>query len=92
MRTKALRVAPALMLAFFVCGCASVPKVWTRPDGKPIDPAQLQLDDTACRGETEKAAAQGGKDSTINMPGMVGGQDRSIYLGCMAQRGYLAAK
>jgi len=75
-----------------IVGCSALPKTWTRPDGAPITPAQLQIDDTICRGETEKAAAQGQSKSTVNSTFGADNQDRSIYVGCMAQHGYLAAK
>jgi hypothetical protein len=86
-----MRTIAVIACCVAVAGCASLPKGWTRPDGAPITPAQLQLDDTICRGETEKAATQGRSRSTINDP-FPSDQARGIYEGCMAQRGYLAAK
>lgn len=86
-----LRVAPALMLAFSVCGCASAPKTWTRPDGAPIVSSQLQLDLTACKGEVQKANMAAGDDAPYEIPGLQTPR-ADIMSGCMAQRGYLAAR
>jgi hypothetical protein len=86
-----MRTIAVIACCVAVGGCAQLPTTWTRPDGAPITPAQLQIDDTICRGETEKAAAQGQSRSTVNLP-VTDNQDRSIYVGCMAQHGYLAAK
>jgi hypothetical protein len=43
-----------LLLCLLLVGCAREPKEWTRPDGKPINPAQLELDKTACKGEVSQ--------------------------------------
>lgn len=86
-----IKTIKVIVCCVAVAACAALPKAWTRPDGAPITPAQFQLDDTICRGETEKAAAQGQSRSTVNSP-FTDNQDRSIYVGCMAQHGYLAAQ
>jgi hypothetical protein len=83
-------VAP--LLALVLCGCSSLPRAWVRPDGGPIDSAQFQLDDRYCRGQVENAAAQGGRMSTINSSLGADRQDRTAYIGCMADSGYAAAQ
>ena len=83
-------VAP--LLALVLCGCSSLPRAWVRPDGGPIDSAQFQLDDRYCRGQAENAAVQGARTSTINSPLGADPQDRTAYIGCMADSGYAAAQ
>jgi hypothetical protein len=78
------------LLCLLLVGCAAEPKDWTRPDGQPISPAQLQLDRTACKGEVEKAAVTGQARSTVDMPLGMDKQDMRVFTGCMASRGYLA--
>jgi hypothetical protein len=80
----------AAFFALVLCGCSPLPHAWVRPDGRPVNSAQLQLDDTYCRGEVEKAAVQGSSKSTINSPFGADRQDRTVYIGCMAGRGYAA--
>jgi hypothetical protein len=87
-----MRTIAVIACCVAVAACGSLPKAWTRPDGAPITPAQLQMDDTICRGEVEKAAAQGGQRGTLDLPTGPDRQDTKIYEGCMAQHGYLAAK
>ena len=77
---------------FVLCGCSSLPRAWVRPDGGPINSAQFQLDDRYCRGEVENAAVQGGRMSTINSPFGADRPDRTVYMGCMADSGYVAAQ
>ena len=79
------------LLCGLLVGCAAEPKEWTRPDGHPINPAQLELDRTACKGEVEKAAVTGQAKSTVGMPLGMDNQDMRVFKGCMASRGYLAA-
>lgn len=88
MRALIMTVALSASLA----GCAAAPSSWSRPDGATVAPAQLQLDETACRGAVETAAIQGQARSTLNSPFGADKQDITAYTGCMAQRGYLAAK
>jgi hypothetical protein len=73
-------------------GCAHDPQSWMRPDGTTPTSADLQLAITACKGEVQKTAVQGQAVSTINSPLGMDRQDRQIYEGCMAQKGYLAAR
>jgi hypothetical protein len=80
-----------LGLLCLLTASAREPKDWTRPDGQVINPAQLQLDKTACEGEVEKAAVSGQAKSTINAPLGMDNQDMRVFKGCMATRGYLAA-
>jgi hypothetical protein len=72
-----------------LAGCATAPKTWARVDGRPADPAQLQVDQTVCRGEMEKARLSE-KEEKIYIA-----EENpldTVFAGCMAQRGYLAAK
>ena len=88
MRVFLAVIASAVVLG----GCASESKAWVRPDGQAINPAQLELDKTACQGELSKANPPGplqndhittlGPSPTIT----------DVYRDCMASRGYLAAK
>jgi hypothetical protein len=48
-------LAAMAVLGVALAGCANAPKTWTRPDGAAILPAQLPLDEIACKGEANKA-------------------------------------
>lgn len=76
--------------ALLLAGCSTLPTQWDRVDSAPVVPAQLQADELACKGDTEKAAVEGQARSTID--GLFGTdrQDTRIYVGCMAGKGYLA--
>ncbi len=70
-----------------VAACASAPPVWTRADGSPVEPTQLQLDQTICHGEVQKADLAGNNDEIE----LLRAKSRAdIMAGCMAQHGYLA--
>lgn len=43
------------LLAFAPAGCAHTQTSWRRVDGSPVVADQLQVDETVCRGEAEKA-------------------------------------
>lgn len=82
-----------ILLVFACCiavaACASTPPVWTRADGSPVEPTQLQLDQTICRGEVQKADLAGNNDEIE----LLRAKSRAdIMAGCMAQHGYLASK
>jgi hypothetical protein len=81
-------IASAVVLG----GCASEPKAWVRPDGQAINPAQLELDKTACQGEVSKAnlPASFQNDHITALGPSPAATD--AYRDCMASRGYLAAK
>jgi hypothetical protein len=72
-----------------LCACATAPKGWVRPDGAPVDAGQFTLAETACKGEIEKEASKA--QSPIVALSMYA-QDNPIWLGCMAQHGYLVAR
>jgi hypothetical protein len=79
------------LCALALAGCAAAPKDWIRPDGQPINNAQLLLDKTACEGEVEKATmADPDKRIPIVLPGQESQRTR-VLKGCMASRGYVAA-
>ena len=63
-----MRACCLLGITLALAACATAPKGWTRLDGKPIDPVQLEADQTICKGEVEKAAVQGGSKSTFDAP------------------------
>ena len=48
-------VAILSLLAVAACTSAQMPAAWTRADGQPNDPAQLESAKTICRGEMEQA-------------------------------------
>jgi hypothetical protein len=80
-------------LALAACASAPLPTTWVRVDGRAINPAQLDADKTACRGEMEQAqaitAARG--LAPITLPGQES-PSAKVYTGCMGQHGYAAAK
>jgi hypothetical protein len=86
-----LRVVAAL-LALALCGCSPLPRAWVRPDGEAINSARFQIDDRYCRVQVENAAIQAGRASTINLPLGADRQDRTAYVGCMADSGYAPAQ
>jgi hypothetical protein len=71
----------------------TLPQRWSRVDGQPVDAAQLEVDKNVCRGEMDEANAALGNNARLNpeiwgyTEGMI-----SVYNGCMAQNGYMAAK
>jgi hypothetical protein len=79
------------LLCLLLASCAAEPKAWTRPDGRPINSTQLELDRTACKGEVDKANMAGKHDSSVDMPLGMDPQDMRVFKSCMAARGYLAA-
>lgn len=80
-----LGLASALILA----GCVQAPKAWTRVDGLSVVPERLQADTVGCKGQVEKAAIQGQARSTVDMPLGMDRADSRVFLGCMAEKGYL---
>lgn len=75
--------------AFCLMGCAQLPQDWKRTDGLAIGAAQLQADTLACKADVEKAAVQGQARSTVASPLGADAQDTRLFVGCMADRGYL---
>lgn len=83
------RYARLLLLAVAVSAAAAVPKAWTRADGRPANPAQLEVDRTTCKDELRKAAlADGGRASEIGLHTAA----VDMFVSCMAVRGYVALK
>ena len=84
-----MRIGAAAFSCLILAACASapLPTTWARSDGRAIDPARLDADKTACRGEMEQAQAVTTARglAPITLPG----QDSSakVYTGCMAQHG-----
>ena len=83
-------VAP--LLAIVLCGCSPLPRAWVRPDRAPINSIRFQIDDRYCRGQVENAAVQNIRMSTINSTFGADRQDRTAYIGCMADSGYVPAQ
>ena len=73
-----------IMLA--LAACATAPTAWTRADGGPVEPTQLQLDQTICRGEVQKVDLAGNNDEIEFLRTKF---KADIMAGCMAQHGYL---
>jgi hypothetical protein len=85
-RTSAAIVS---FLAVAACTSATMPTTWTRPDGRAIDPTQLEADKTICRGEMEQAEriTNARALTPIYLPGQES-PSLKLYNGCMAQHGY----
>lgn len=86
------RMAIALCL-LLLGGCVRGPPAptnWHRTDGHVVSPQQLQMDTTICKGELEKVAVLGLAKSTVDSRLGMDQQDRRVYVGCMAEKGYLA--
>lgn len=83
-------LAAALLLS--LASCASDPSRWSRLDGSPIYPQQFETDSTICRGEKQKAALAGGIESDLLQTATQRRQQVDVFVGCMAQRGYTAAR
>ena len=86
-------VAILSSLALAACTSAQMPAAWTRTDGQPSDPAQIEAAKAICRGEMEQA------ELVTNARGLVPiqlpGQESptlKVYIGCMARHGYTAAR
>jgi hypothetical protein len=94
-RAAMIRTSAAILclLAVAACTAAPLPTTWTRPDGRAIDPTQLEADKTVCRGEMEQAErityARG--LVPLYLPGQES-PSAKVYTGCMAQHGYAAAR
>ena len=88
-----MRAFPAVIASAVVLGgCASESKAWVRPDGQAINPAQLELDKTACQGELSKANLAGPLQNDHITTLGPSPRATDVYRDCMASRGYLAAK
>jgi hypothetical protein len=71
-----------LLLALALCGCADTTQkqlVWTRIDGKPVDPAKLQVAQTECRADATIAVAQWQQNQTMT----------DVMQACMTKAGYV---
>lgn len=85
----AFRLASVLFVTSLVCGCASTQITWSRADGKPIDPGQLAVDQTACGGEVQMTDLTGDNDE-IEL--LLTRSREVIMADCMEKRGYMAAR
>jgi hypothetical protein len=64
--------------------------VWTRNDGRPVVHALLEIDQADCHDEEQKAGKSFNIDKFELLPRQSKADDK--FVGCMADRGYLAAK
>jgi hypothetical protein len=70
-----------------LAACATAPTAWRRADGGPVEPTQLQVDQTICSGEVQKVDLAGNNDEVEFLRAKF---RADIMAGCMAQHGYLA--
>jgi hypothetical protein len=89
--TRTIVVLCALTVGAMGC-TTSLPQGWTRVDGRPANATQLEVDKTVCRGEMDKANLSAGRRA-VEYPEVFGYSEgmMSVYNGCMAQHGYMAA-
>ena len=79
---------PLLLLPLLLGEC-SAEKPVARIDGHTVDRAQLETDQTICRGEVQKATlAQGGPQICV----LCAVAWNEAFAGCMAAKGYVAVK
>lgn len=80
--------ASMLAIILALTACATAPTAaWRRADGGPVEPTQLQVDQTICRGEVQKADLAGNNGEVEFLRAKF---KADIMAGCMAQHGYLA--
>ena len=84
-----------IILAFACCiavaACATEQKVvWARTDGRPVVQPLLEIDQADCRDEVQKENASDNNNKTEPLREQAKVGDK--FAGCMAERGYLAAK
>jgi hypothetical protein len=83
-----IRAVLVVACCIAAAACASEPKVvWTRTDGRPVVQALLQIDQTDCREDAQKAAGYVTKEKIESLKV----QAKTDVADCMAQRGYAAA-
>jgi hypothetical protein len=81
---------PRILLCLAVAACAKPPEMgWIRHDGTPITDAQFELDSTACRGEGQKAGLTARRAEGIGEALHQGQAVSDVFVGCMAQHGYV---
>jgi hypothetical protein len=86
-----IRIILAFACCIAVAACATEQKVvWARTDGRPVVQTLLEIDQADCRDEVQKENPSGNN----NKIGLLRGQSKvdDKFAGCMAERGYLAAK
>jgi hypothetical protein len=79
----------AIVFCLAATSCAELPWDWVRADGQPVDRNQLQVAETICRSDVQKAA-QGRAVGTIDFITGPNRQDQTIYSSCMAEYGFVA--
>jgi len=86
-------VAMLSFVAVVACTTSTVPTTWTRPDGRAIDPTQLEADKTVCRSKMEQAelVINAGALIQIYLPGQESPLLK-VYNGCMTEHGYTVAR
>jgi hypothetical protein len=87
-------VRPSLLLVpLLLASCATAPMVWTRVDGAAVIPAQLELDQTSCRGEMQRANLSSTKKPLIDE--ILDPREQplnQVYDSCMASKGYVYSR
>lgn len=84
-----LRVA-LLILCGAITACAPPKEMgWIRADAKPVDPAQFEVSTTICRGDAQKAGLAARRVEGIGEAYRQGQAQGDVFVGCMAQQGYL---
>jgi hypothetical protein len=86
---RRLSFFPLLPLLLLFLGECSADKPVAKIDGHIVDRAQLETDQTICRGEVQKATlAQGGPQICV----LCAIAWNEAFAGCMAAKGYVAVK
>jgi hypothetical protein len=91
-----IRISAAILCFLVVGACTTtttLPTAWTRPDGRAIDPAQLEADKTICQSRMEEGERV--TNARALTPIYLPGQESpllKVYNGCMAEHGYAVAK
>jgi hypothetical protein len=87
-------LAFACCIAVAACATEQTTKeqkvVWARPDGRPMAQTLLEIDQADCRDEVQKENASDNNNKTGPLREQAKVGDK--FAGCMAERGYLAAK
>lgn len=81
--------ARIILLTFSIglANCGHQPAMsWVRSDNGPVVPTQIEADQTACRGEVQKARLAGNEQ-----PGWLSKLQAhdDVFTGCMAEKGYV---
>lgn len=90
-----MRFLWVISLCIAIGGCAAQQEMgWARTDGKGIGgnaqlEQQYRVDVTICQGEMQKAGLTARPSDSIGGAYRQGQMKGEVFVGCMAQRGYL---